>query len=167
MSLTKKLSYRRINALLLLLAVPPTLCLSGCAIGFNKNGFYCTEGPVTDDTPSCFGNASNASRMYSVTLQSEYGIEKQTVIVPVGGETREQKMAGGIVQITPPKQASDQSVFKFFANSGASPTLMHTASVTTPSDKPLTIAYTICGQSVRFESPAPEKLENCSTVAER
>jgi hypothetical protein len=30
--------------------------LSGCAVGFNKNGFYCTEGPVTDETPPCFGH---------------------------------------------------------------------------------------------------------------
>jgi len=47
--------FRRANALFLLLATAMSLCVSGCAIGFNKNGFYCTEGPVTDETPSCFG----------------------------------------------------------------------------------------------------------------
>jgi len=32
-----------------------TLLLTGCAVGFNKNGeFYCTEGP-TENPPSCFG----------------------------------------------------------------------------------------------------------------
>lgn len=30
------------------------LILGGCSMGFNKNGFYCTEGPVNADTPSCF-----------------------------------------------------------------------------------------------------------------
>lgn len=34
------------------------LSLSGCAIGFNKNGFYCTEGPVSDQTQSCFGQST-------------------------------------------------------------------------------------------------------------
>lgn len=29
------------------------VALSGCAIGFNKNGLYCTEGP-TENAPNCF-----------------------------------------------------------------------------------------------------------------
>jgi hypothetical protein len=36
--------------------------LSGCAIGFNKNGFYCTEGPVTEETPPCFRSAPPAKQ---------------------------------------------------------------------------------------------------------
>jgi hypothetical protein len=29
------------------------VALAGCAVGFNKNGFYCTEGP-TENAPNCF-----------------------------------------------------------------------------------------------------------------
>ena len=47
--------FHRANAHFRLLAAAMILSVSGCAIGFNKNGFYCTEGPVTDETPSCFG----------------------------------------------------------------------------------------------------------------
>jgi len=37
------------------------LALEGCLqLGFNKNGFYCTEGP-TDVAPSCFGHAAPKS----------------------------------------------------------------------------------------------------------
>jgi hypothetical protein len=32
--------------------------LAGC-IGFNKNGFYCTEGP-TEVAPPCFGRSAEA-----------------------------------------------------------------------------------------------------------
>ena len=57
----------------LLLALLMAFCISGCAMGFNKNGFYCTEGPVTDDTRPCFGKAPVPSQpsQPAATVQPE------------------------------------------------------------------------------------------------
>lgn len=109
--------------------------------------------------------SSNVSVIYNIALQNEYGIEKQTVTLPTGDKAHEIKMVGGIVQITPPNPSNNLSVIKFFKDSAAIPVPMHTASIDTPSGKSLEIAYTLCGQTLRFQSPAPEKLEKCPTVA--
>jgi hypothetical protein len=42
-------------------AIFSILFLKACSIGFNKNGFYCSEaGGNNDNTPSCFGNGSSS-----------------------------------------------------------------------------------------------------------
>lgn len=105
------------------------------------------------------------SMTYNIALQNEFGVDKQTVTVPISGETRELKMVGGVVQISPPSTAGGQSVIKFSTDHGAEALLMHTANITSSSEKPLEIAYTICGKTLRFQSPAPAKLEKCPTVA--
>jgi hypothetical protein len=107
----------------------------------------------------------NASMTYNITLQNQVGIDQQTVAATIGSETRELKMVGGVVQISPPTATGGQSVIRFYAANGADRVLMHTANITSASGKPLRIAYTLCGQSLRFQSPAPEKLETCPAVA--
>ena len=107
----------------------------------------------------------SAPMTYNIAVQNEFGVDKQTVAAPIGGETRELKLAGGVVQITPPATVDGSSVIKFFVANSAKPVLMHTANITSSSEKPLEIAYTLCGQSLRFQSPAPEKLEKCPAVA--
>jgi hypothetical protein len=107
----------------------------------------------------------NASVTYNIAVQNESGVDKQTVAVPVGGAVRELKMVGGVVQINPPAMAGGRSVIKFFSGSGATPVLMHTATITSSPEKPIQIAYTLCGQLLRYQSPAPDKLERCPAVA--
>ena len=107
----------------------------------------------------------NASVTYNIALQNEFGVDKQTVAVPLGGEIGELKMVGGVVQISAPTIAGGQSVIKFFSGNGAEQVLMHTANITSFPEKPIQIAYTLCGQSLRYQSPAPEKLEKCPAAA--
>lgn len=60
----------------LLIATALTVSVSSCAVGFNKNGFYCTEGPVSDETPSCFRSTSAAKAPRSeTTLKPEAAVK--------------------------------------------------------------------------------------------
>ena len=80
---------------------------------------------------------STAAMTYNIALQNEFGLEKQTVTVPMGGEVRELTMAGGVVQIRSPGPTDGRSLVKFFANKDARRVLLHTVNVAASSQKPL------------------------------
>jgi len=131
-------------------------------VGDSSNPF--TLSMIVSPTKAELTN-SNASVTYNIAVQNEYGVEKRTVTLPMGGGPHELKMTRGVVQILPPSPSNNLSVIKFFKDSAANHVPIHTASINDSSGKPLQIAYTMCGQTLRFQSPAPEKLEKCPTVA--
>jgi hypothetical protein len=108
---------------------------------------------------------ADASVTYNIALQNEYGVERQTVTLPVGGALYRLNMAGGVVEIDPPGPGDERSLVKLFTDNAAAPVLLHTTHIETSAEKPLEIAYTMCGRQVRFQSPTPEKLEKCPGVA--
>lgn len=111
--------------------------------------------------------ASDASMSYKIAFQNEVGLDQQTVRLAIGAGPLELTMAGAAVQISPPNTADGPSVLKFFSVKGDQRVLLHTAKVRTPSESPLDVAYTLCGESLRFLSPAPARLEKCPDIAKQ
>jgi hypothetical protein len=72
-------------------------------------------------------------------------------------------MMAGDVEIVSPADESGQSVIRLYAK--GTRTLLHTARIG-PRAEPIHVAYTVCGKSVMFQSPTPEKLRGCEQVAD-
>lgn len=104
---------------------------------------------------------AKGSVTYEVALQNAHGVERRSVTLAPGGQPHRLSMAGGIVELTPPGRHADRAVIRLFSDDAAHPVLLHTASIGGMSSAPLRLAYTVCGKSVRFESPAPEQLAPC------
>lgn len=104
---------------------------------------------------------ANGAVTYEVALQNTHGVDRQSVTLAAGAQPRRLAMTGGIVEVTPPGQRDDRTVIRLFSDDAAHPALLHTASIGGKPGAPLHLAYTVCGKSVRFESPAPERLAPC------
>ncbi|SFU52876.1 hypothetical protein SAMN05216552_1004164 [Pseudoduganella namucuonensis] len=101
---------------------------------------------------------------YSIALRNDHGVETQALSLPVGGDTRQLKLVGGVVEVTPPAKAGGISVIKLFAD-GKPGRLLHTARISRPDGQPVRVAYSLCGGQVGYQSPAPDKLDGCAAGA--
>lgn len=101
---------------------------------------------------------------YSIALQNDNGVETQDLSLPLGGDRRTLKLVGGMVEVTPPADRAGPSVIKLFAD-GQPGRLLHTARISRPDGQPVRIAYSLCGGKVSYQSPAPDKLDDCAARA--
>ncbi len=108
-----------------------------------------------------FSHAAAADITYDITVQNENGIELHTLTLPLSGPTQTLLMARGVVEVTPPGQQEGPSIVKLYAAGRTASEALHTARIARPQDDTIRIAYSICGATVTFHSPAPDKLEGC------
>lgn len=116
-------------------------------------------------TPAAVAKSKSAPT-YEVTLIDAFGTETQSLSVPAGTPMRVVDMVGGYVEIAPAKSASAPSALSFYANVRGMPALLHSAKIVASPEKPVQVAYLLCGAAVTYYSPRPAKLPKCdaSTV---
>lgn len=104
-----------------------------------------------------------ASSIYDITVQDDSGVERQTLIIPFGGEVQQLKMADGFIEIQPATSGEGAARLKLYVQKNGEPFLAHFAEI---SDlKEVKVAYSLCDGIVTFYSPRPANLAKCSSAA--
>jgi hypothetical protein len=105
----------------------------------------------------------DASSTYDITVQDNSGIERQTLVIPFGGEVQRLKMAAGFIEIQPATSGEGAARLKLYVQKNGEPFLVHSAEI---SDlKKVKVAYSLCDGEVTFYSPRPANLAKCSPAA--
>lgn len=102
---------------------------------------------------------------YEVTLVDSVRSETQSLSLPAGGSPKILDMAGGFLEIAPPRSASGASGVSLYLNVGGKPVMLHNAQIVAAPEKPIQVAYLVCGAAVTYYSPRPAKMPKCASAA--